>query len=167
LDRGGAGGGAGGDRVRARGGGERDLGVEWAEKERLLAESDFVTLHVPLTEETRHLIGAAELEQMKCTACLLNVSRGPVVDEAALAVALTRGQIAGAALDVFEREPEVEAALLERRNVVLAPHLASGTVETRTLMAVMAAENVVAALGGRRPPHLVNPEVWEKFVASS
>jgi glyoxylate reductase len=138
---------------------ERALGVEWAEKERLLAEADFITLHVPLIPETRHLIGARELARMKPTAYLINVSRGPVVDEAALAEALARKQIAGAALDVFEEEPVIHSELLELPNVVLAPHIASATVETRTRMAVLAAENVAAALRGQQPPNLVNTEV--------
>lgn len=138
---------------------EHALGVEWVELERLLHESDFVTLHVPLLEETRHLIGADELAWMKPTAFLINASRGPVVDEAALAEALQEKKIAGAALDVFEREPEIHPGLIDLPNVVLAPHIASASVETRTRMAVMAAENVAAVLAGRRPPNLVNPEV--------
>ncbi|MEE9235639.1 MAG: D-glycerate dehydrogenase [Candidatus Acidoferrales bacterium] len=150
------------DAVRASASLERELGVEWAERERLLRESDFVTLHVPLLPETHHLMGTAEFGLMKPTAYLINASRGPVVDEAALAEALERKQIAGAALDVFENEPRVHPKLLALPNVLLAPHLASASVETRTAMAVLAAENVVAVLEGRRPPHLVNPEVWEK-----
>ncbi|MBI2956165.1 MAG: D-glycerate dehydrogenase [Acidobacteria bacterium] len=153
------------DAVRAPAEVERELGVEWAEREQLLRESDFVTLHVPLLPETRHLMGARELALMKPTAYLINASRGPVVDEAALAEALARKQIAGAALDVFEREPEVHPKLVGLPNVVLAPHIASASVETRTRMAVMAAENVVAVLEGRRSPNLVNAEVWEKTVA--
>ena len=141
---------------------ERELGVEWAERERLLRESDFVTVHVPLLSETRHLVGAAEFALMKPTAFLINASRGPVVDEAALAAALERKQIAGAALDVFEEEPRIHPGLAALPNVVLAPHIASASVETRTRMAAMAAENVLAALDGRRPPNLVNAEVWEK-----
>ncbi len=147
-------------RQRLAAGEERELGVAWAEKEQLLRESDFVTLHLPLTAETRHFIGARELAAMKPTAYLINAARGPVVDEAALVEALEKKQIAGAALDVFENEPQVHPRLLTMTNVVLAPHIASASVETRTRMAVMAAENVVAALEGRRPPNLVNAQAW-------
>ena len=141
---------------------ERELGVEWAEMERLLHEADFVTMHVPLLAETRHLIGADELSWMKPTAYLINASRGPVVDEVALVEALEQKKIAGAALDVFENEPSIHPKLLTMPNAVLAPHIASASVETRTRMAVMAAENAVAVLAGRRPPNLVNPEAFEK-----
>jgi glyoxylate reductase len=149
-------------RTRLAGEEESALGGEWATKERILRDSDFVTLHVPLNAETRHFIGARELEQMKPTAYLINAARGPVVDEAALVAALEKKQIAGAALDVFEEEPRVHPKLLMMENVVLAPHMASASVETRTRMAVMAAENVVAVLENRKPPNLVNREAWEK-----
>lgn len=139
---------------------EAELGVEFCQKERLLEESDFISLHVPLTESTRKLIGAPELRRMKRTAILVNTSRGPVVDEAALARALADGVIAAAGLDVFEREPEVHPLLLELPNVVLAPHIASASVDTRRKMSLMAAENAVAALEGRKPPNLVNAEAW-------
>ena len=135
---------------------EETLGVQWAEKDALLAESDFVVIQAPLTEETRHLMGTDEFRRMKGSAFLVNASRGPVVDEAALVGALAAGEIAGAALDVFEDEPRVHPGLLGLPNVLLAPHIASASVETRTRMAVMAAENVVAVLEGVRPPHLVN-----------
>lgn len=150
------------DAVRAPEEVERELGAERVDFETLLAESDFVSLHVPLTEATRHLIGAGELRRMKRTAILVNTSRGPVVDEAALAEALHQGVIAGAGLDVFEREPEVHPGLLNLPQAVLAPHIGSATVETRRKMCLMAAENVLAALEGRRPPNLVNPELWER-----
>jgi len=151
------------DAVRAPAEVERELGVEWAEtKAALLQQADYVTLHTPLLPETRHLIGRAELSWMKPTAFLINASRGPVVDEAALAAALEKKQIAGAALDVFENEPAIHPKLVTMPNVLLAPHIASASVETRTRMAVMAAENVVAALEGRRPANLVNEEVWRK-----
>jgi glyoxylate reductase len=150
------------ERTRLEPGEESALGVEWAEKERLLRQSDFVTLHVPLTAETKHFIGVRELELMKPTAYLINAARGPVVDEAALVEVLERKQIAGAGLDVFEQEPRVHPKLVTMPNVVLAPHMASASVETRTRMAVMAAENVVAVLGGERPPNLVNREVSRK-----
>ncbi len=139
---------------------ERSLGLEYADFDRLLAESDFVTMHVPLLPETRHLIGAAQLARMKKTAILINTSRGPVVDEAALAQALAAGTIAAAGLDVYEREPEIHPGLLQVQNVVLAPHIASASIATRTKMCLMAVENVVAALQGRRPPNLVNRELW-------
>jgi glyoxylate reductase len=125
----------------------------------LLKESDFVALLLPLTPETRHYIGPKELNAMKETAILVNAARGPIVDEKALVQALKAKTIAGAGLDVFEREPKVERGLLRLQNVVLTPHIASASMETRTKMACMAAENCVAAVTGQRPPHLVNPEV--------
>lgn len=149
------------DSMRAAESLERELGLEFTLPDRLLAESDFVTLHVPLLDSTRKLIGAAELRKMKPTAILVNTSRGPVVDEAALADALSSGLIAGAALDVFENEPHVHPKLLELDNAVLAPHIASASVDTRRRMCMMAAENAAAVLEGRRPPNLVNSEVWQ------
>ena len=116
--------------------------------DRLLATSDIVSLHVPLTPETRHLIGQPELARMKRTAYLINTTRGPVVDETALAWALKNRLIAGAGLDVYEREPEIHADLLPLENVVLAPHLGSATTDTRTAMADLAVRNVIAVLGG-------------------
>jgi glyoxylate reductase len=128
--------------------------------ETLLRESDFVTLHTPLTEETRHLIGAAQLRAMKRTAVLVNTARGPIVDEEALAEALREGRIFGAALDVFAEEPiRPDSPLLGLENVVLLPHIGSASVATRRRMATMAAENLIAGLKGQRPAHLVNPEV--------
>jgi glyoxylate reductase len=138
---------------------ERSLGLTRTGFDELLAESDFVSLHVPLTAATRHLIGGAELAKMKRTAILVNTARGPVVDEAALAEALEKGTIAAAGLDVFEEEPKVHRKLLELPNVVLAPHIASASVDTRRRMSVMAAENALAAIAGRRPPNALNPEV--------
>ncbi len=126
----------------------------------LLRESDFVVLAVPLTAETRHLIGAAELALMKPSAFLINVARGPVVDEAALAEAVRAGRIAGAGLDVFEDEPRLHSGLLALENLALTPHVGSASRATRLRMATTAAENCVAALEGRRPPNLVNPEAW-------
>lgn len=123
--------------------------------EALLQEADFVSLHVPLLDSTRHLINAERLKLMKRTAYLVNTSRGPVVDEKALAEALKNGTIRGAALDVFEREPAVEPELLKLDNVILTPHIASATEETRSKMAEMAAENIIAALSGKTPPNLV------------
>jgi glyoxylate reductase len=119
--------------------------------DRLLNTSDIVSLHVPLTPETRHLIDKRALTRMKRSAYLINTSRGPVVDEEALAWALEHRLIAGAALDVYEREPEVNPALLHLENVLLVPHLGSGTVETRTAMADLAVDNVVAVLSGQPP----------------
>lgn len=130
---------------------EAALGAERMPLERLLAESDVVSLHCPLTPETHHLIGAAELEAMKPSAVLVNAARGPVVDERALAEALAEGRIAAAGLDVYEREPRVEPGLLELENVVLAPHLGSATVETRTAMAELAARNAISVLSGQGP----------------
>jgi glyoxylate reductase len=139
---------------------ERDLGITYAEMEHLLKEADFVTIHVPLEKETHHLIGARELSMMKRDAYLINTSRGPVVDEGALYDALSRHVIKGAALDVFEREPiDSKNKLLELDNVVLTPHIASASVETRKKMAMMAATNLVSVLNGEEPPNLVNPDV--------
>ena len=128
---------------------ERDLGVAYVPLEQLLREADFVSVHVPLMPSTRHLIDAAALLAMKRTAVLINTSRGPVVDERALAEALRDKTIAAAGLDVFEREPAVEPLLLELENVLLLPHVASGSEATRTRMAVRAAENILAFLDGK------------------
>jgi lactate dehydrogenase-like 2-hydroxyacid dehydrogenase len=130
---------------------------EFLPREELLRTADIVSLHCPLTPQTRHLIDAVTLRTMKRGAYLVNTTRGPVVDESALADALEAGAIAGAALDVFEREPEVESRLLGRENVVLTPHLGSATIETRTAMAVLAAMNVAAVLGGDAPLTEVRP----------
>jgi glyoxylate reductase len=134
---------------------EEALGARRVDKQTLLAESDYLSLHVPLLPSTRHYVGEAELSAMKRTAYLINTARGPVVDEAALARALRAGRIAGAGLDVYEREPEVHPDLLGLDNVTLAPHIASATVETRTKMALIAAENAIAAVQGHVPPNLV------------
>jgi glyoxylate reductase len=130
---------------------EDELQATYLSREELLASSDVVSLHCPLTHETRHLVDEAALRRMKATAYLVNTSRGPVVDEAALVRALAEGRIAGAALDVFENEPQVHPGLLEVDNVVLAPHLGSATTETRTAMARLAADNVRAVLAGGEP----------------
>jgi len=140
---------------------ERELKATYVDKDTLLKESDFVTLHMPLLPETRHYISTRELNLMKKTAHLINTSRGPVVDEKSLAIALKKRTIAGAALDVYEEEPKINPALLKLENVVLMPHIGSASVETRTKMATMAVENCVAALSGKRPPNLVNPEVLQ------
>ena len=139
---------------------EQTLGATWVELPTLLQQADFVSVHVPLTAETTHRISEAELRMMQPTAYLINTARGAVVDEAVLVRALAEGWIAGAALDVFEREPELHQALFALENVVLVPHIGSASVATRTRMAVMAAENLLAALRGERPPHVVNPDVY-------
>lgn len=141
---------------------EQELGATRVELPALLRQADFVSLHVPLTPETQHLISAGQLALMKPSAVLVNTSRGPVVDEAALAEALRRRTIFAAGLDVFEREPEVHPALLELDNVVLAPHIASGSVRTRSEMSAMAVRNLLAGLRGERPQNLVNPEVLDR-----
>ena len=148
------------DAVRAPEALEKELHAEYREFNRLLAESDFVSVHVPLLPETRRLLSTAQFSSMKPTAFVINTSRGPVVDEAALVQALEGGKIAGAALDVFENEPAIHPGL-KRPNVVLTPHIASASIETRTKMACMAAENVVALFSGKRPPNILNPEVLE------
>jgi|RhiMetdeSRZDD1v2_1073273.scaffolds.fasta_scaffold202758_2 glyoxylate reductase len=138
---------------------ESELNATWVEKHTLLQQADFVSLHVPLSPATTHFIGAAELRLMRPTAYLINAARGPVVDEVALVQALQQGWIAGAALDVFEHEPHVPQALRELENVVLVPHIGSASVATRTRMAVMAAENLVAVLRGEYTSYVVNPAV--------
>jgi len=135
---------------------ERELGARYLELEELLETCDFVSVHAPLTDETRHLIGEKELEGMKDTSVLVNTSRGPVVDEAALAEALAEGRIFAAGLDVYEEEPKVHPRLLELENVVLAPHIGSASIETRDKMAALAAENLVAVLRGEEPKTPVN-----------
>jgi glyoxylate reductase len=135
---------------------EEELNAEFVDQDKLFAEADFVSLHVPLTPQTRHLIRKESLEKMKCTAFLINTSRGPVVDEEALAEALESKKIAGAALDVYEHEPKVNPKLMARRDVILAPHIGSATVETRTRMMVVAASNVAAFFEGRTPPNALN-----------
>ena len=137
---------------------EKELKAEFRDMNALLSEADFVSVHVPLLPETRGLFDAAKFERMKPTAFLINTSRGPVVDEAALVAALESGKIAGAGLDVYEKEPVIHPGL-KRANVVLAPHLASASLETRTKMACMAAQNVVVLFAGQRPPNMLNPEV--------
>ena len=141
---------------------EQELGAEYRELEDLLRESDFVSLHTNLTPQTRHLINADRLAMMKPTAVLVNTSRGPVIDEQALARALKQGQIFAAGLDVFEREPDVHPGLLACDNAVLLPHLGSATVKTRLAMANLAVDNLLAALEARRPPALLNPQAWEQ-----
>jgi lactate dehydrogenase-like 2-hydroxyacid dehydrogenase len=145
---------------------ESKLAAEFVSFDRILIESDFITLHVPLTPGTHHLFDSKTLAQMKPTAYLVNTSRGPVVDEAALVEALKSGKIAGAALDVFEFEPKISPELIALKNVVLTPHIGSASLETRTKMALTAADNVIALFEGRRPPTLLNPEVLAGHTAT-
>ena len=139
---------------------EAQTGAERRELHDLLEEADFVSIHTNLTPDTRHLFGAEAFKRMKPTAVVVNTSRGPVVDESALADALEAGEIFAAGLDVFEREPEVEARLLSLENVVVIPHLGSATFDTRDAMGNLAVENVFAALSGVRPPTLLNPDAF-------
>lgn len=141
---------------------EKELGVEFADIDTLLATSDFVTLHVPLTAETRHMISEAQLSKMKQTAYLINTARGGIVDESALVSALKKGVIAGAGLDVHENEPEMNPELLLMENVILTPHIASATVEVREKMTEQAVGAILKVLSGQKPDNLVNPEIWEK-----
>jgi len=146
------------DAVRAPLEAEKELHAEFVDRDTLFCESDFISVHVPLMAETRHLISKENLSKMKRTAYLVNTSRGPVVDEAALAEALENKIIAGAALDVFENEPKANPALIPRKDVIITPHIASASVETRTKMAVMAANNVAALFKGQRPPNALNAD---------
>jgi glyoxylate reductase len=139
---------------------EREAGLTYVPFEQLLRESDFVSLHSPLNKDTRHQIGTRELMLMKKTAFLINTARGAIIDEAALVRALTRKQIAGAGLDVFEHEPKVDAALKKMPNVVLAPHLGSAVPDVREQMANIVVDNILAFLGGHRLPNCVNPQVF-------
>ena len=138
------------------------LGAKQVSFEKLLEQSDFVSLHVPLSSETRHLIDAKAIARMKKSAYLINTARGPVVDEAALVSALREGTIAGAGLDVYEDEPRMAEGLSSCQNTVLLPHLGSATHATRAAMSRIAGENLIAVLEGRRPANLVNPEVWKE-----
>ena len=140
---------------------EQELGAEFVSKEELLKQADFVTLHVPLLAETKHCIGHEELKMMKKEAYLINVARGPVVDEKALVEALRSREIAGAGLDVYEDEPKLAEGLADLDNVVIVPHIGSASIETRGKMALMAAGNIVSALSGQKPANLVNPEVYK------
>src|SRR3990170_4212369 len=138
---------------------EETLGAKKVDLETLLKESDFISIHTPITEKTRHMIGAKEISMMKRTAYLINTARGTVIDEESLVNALKNKQIAGAGLDVYEEEPKLKQGLADLDNIVLAPHLGSATIETRTKMAIMAAENIIAVLNKQKPKNCVNPEV--------
>lgn len=139
---------------------EQSLGIRYLPLDELLASCDFVSVHVALNDQTEHMIGSAQLAQMKPTGIIVNTARGPVIDEQALVAALKSGQIGGAGLDVYEREPELEEELYGLDNAVLAPHLGSATIGTRTKMGNMAVRNCLQACTGNRPPNLVNPEVY-------
>lgn len=142
---------------------ERELGITYVPLDELLQTADFVSVHTPLTPETRNLIGPRELGLMKRSAVLVNTARGGIVDEGALYEALRSGQIFSAGLDVFAQEPTpMENPLLTLENCVCVPHIASASIQTRTRMGTLAAENIVAALTGKRPPTLLNPEAWER-----
>ncbi|NLJ48307.1 MAG: D-glycerate dehydrogenase [Candidatus Atribacteria bacterium] len=141
---------------------EKELGVSRANFDEILRKSDFISIHVPLNEETFHLIGQKEMSIMKKDSYLINTARGPIVDEKALVKALKDGLIRGAALDVFENEPEIEKELMSLDNIVMVPHIGSASYRTRTKMAIMAANNLLSALKGERPEFLVNPEVLGK-----
>lgn len=139
---------------------ERECNATWVSKEMLLREADFLVLMLPYSPAAHHIIGAAELAAMKPTAHLINVARGGVVDDGALIEALQRRRIAGAGLDVFENEPALDARFATLDNVVLTPHIGSSSRATRLAMAMCAADNLIAALAGQRPPNLLNPEVF-------
>src|SRR5580658_2989827 len=139
---------------------EREAGLTYVPLDQLLRESDFVSLHSPLNKETRHQIGARELRLMKNTSFIVNTARGAIVEEAALVRALTKKQIAGAGLDVFEHEPKIDKALKKMPNVVLTPHLGSATPEVREAMANIVVDNILALLGGHKLPNCVNPQIF-------
>ncbi|MFO8077582.1 MAG: NAD(P)-dependent oxidoreductase [Thermoplasmatota archaeon] len=141
---------------------ETELNAQKTDFSRLLKESDIVSLHVPLNEETRHLISKKELKMMKETAILINTSRGPVVDEEALICALDNDWIFGAGLDVYEHEPIIPLKLMKLPNVVIQPHIGSATRDSRFKMAEMAAENMLTGLKGEKPPNCVNPELFQQ-----
>lgn len=141
---------------------EKDLGAKFLKLDELLKKSDFISLHVPLTEETRHMINEKTLSQMKKGAFLINTARGPVVDEFALVDALRSGQLGGVALDVFDNEPNINPELIGMENIVFTPHIASATVPAREKMAKLAVAAILDFMKDKKPENLVNPEVWEK-----
>jgi glyoxylate reductase len=140
----------------------QELGLHKVSLDELLQRADYVSIHAPYMPSTHHLIGAAELARMRPDAYLINTARGPLVDEAALVEALRRRRIAGAGLDVYEHEPALAPGLAELPNVVLAPHIASASLATRTRMGMVAVENLLAVLNGGRAPFTVNPEVYDR-----
>jgi glyoxylate reductase len=142
---------------------EREMGIEYTSLENLLRRSDFISIHTPLTPETKHLISGPQFRMMKKTAVIVNTARGPVIDTNALYEALSTGVIWGAGLDVFEGEPiPKDHPLLKLDNVIAVPHIASASFETRTRMGLMAVENCLAVLADRQPPNFLNPEVWDR-----
>src|SRR3972149_446959 len=141
---------------------EKELGVTFASLDELLAKSDFVSLHVPLTDETRHMINKETLAKMKKGSFLVNTARGPVIDERDLGEALKSGQLSGAALDVYDNEPDIDPEFLVMPNTITTPHIASATWEARNKMGEMAAAAILDALEGKKPANIVNEEVWEK-----
>jgi glyoxylate reductase len=141
---------------------EKELGVKFATLDELLAQSDFVSLHVPLTDETRGMINKETLAKMKKGSYLVNTARGPIVDESDLVEALKSGQLGGAALDVFESEPQISPDLISLPNVIMTPHIASSTWEAREKMGEQAVGAILDVLSGKKPQNIVNEEVWEK-----
>ena len=141
---------------------EKELGIEYRELDSLLAESDYVSLHVPLIDETRHLINAEKLELAKPGSYLINTSRGGVVDEQALVEALKSGKLAGAALDVHENEPAMNPELMQMENVILTPHIASATIEVREKMTEQAVDAILKVLSGEQPETIINKDAWQK-----
>lgn len=141
---------------------ERELGVEFAELDRLYAESDFISLHVPLTDETRHMINKDALDKMKKGVILVNTARGPVVDEGDLVDALREGKVGGAGLDVYDNEPNINPELIAMENVILTPHIASATWEARNKMGAQAVDAILDVFSGKKPENIVNEDVWEK-----
>lgn len=145
---------------------DRDgFGAEWLALDELLRRADVVSIHCPLNDATRHLLSDREFELMKPTAILINTARGAIIDEPALVRALVAGRIHGAGLDVFDKEPHVPPELVSMPNVVLAPHIGSASVETRSAMALLAVNGLLSGLQGALPMNAVNPEVWTKFSA--
>ncbi len=141
---------------------EKELDAKFMSLDDLLANSDFISLHVPLTESTRHMINATSISKMKKGAYLINTARGPVVEESALVSALRSGQLAGAALDVFDNEPNLNPELIGLSNVVLTPHIASATYEARDKMGELAVGAILDLIINKKPVNLANPDVWEK-----
>jgi len=141
---------------------EKDLGVEFAELDQLYAESDFISLHVPLSEETRHMVNKSAFGKMKKGVILVNTARGPIIDEGDLVDAIRGGKVGGAGLDVFDNEPNINAELIGMENVILTPHIASATLEAREEYGKLAVEAILDTLGGNMPVNIVNKDVWEK-----
>ena len=141
---------------------EKDLGVEFTELDRLYADSDFISLHVPLSEETRHMVNKSAFGKMKKGVILVNTARGPIIDEGDLVDAIRGGKVGGAGLDVFDNEPNINAELIGMENVILTPHIASATLEAREEYGKLAVEAILDTLGGNMPVNIVNKDVWEK-----